>query len=178
MNKTVDELLVMRSQDGDTAAFELLFKRWQKRLLRHAWHVTQNHDAAVEVAQDTWLAIVLGIGRLDDSARFPQWALRIVTNKGVDWVRRQQRARKITEQLSGNKHSSSDRAENNDEQNDIALLKDGLKKLSPDQRALLSMLYLDGLSIVEIAHALAIPAGTVKSRLYHARLHLKKLVGG
>ncbi len=53
-------------------------------------------------------------------------------------------------------------------------MRDALTKLPGEQRAILSLHYLDGMGVAEIARTLEVPAGTVKSRLYHARNRLKQ----
>ncbi|MGO9112495.1 MAG: RNA polymerase sigma factor [Thermoguttaceae bacterium] len=76
-----DELLVLRCQEGDTEAFELLVARWQQRLWRHAWRLTGNESAAWDVLQEAWIGISRGINRLVDAAAFPAWAYQIISNK-------------------------------------------------------------------------------------------------
>lgn len=62
MNRTPeqirDELLVLRAQDGDRDALTELASRWQERLLRHATRLTGRADAAADVVQESWLAMV------------------------------------------------------------------------------------------------------------------------
>ena len=178
MNRTIDELLVLSAKDGDERAIEMLFRRWHKRLLRHAWQMTQLGDAAVELVQETWLGIIAGIGRLEDPARFPQWAHRIVANKCASWIRRQQRERKFNTTLQMDSQNVS-RAHRHQRHNDAEfnMLRKALKDLPAGHRTVLSMFYLDGMSVREIAHALRIPAGTVKSRLFYARQQLRTLIG-
>ena len=86
-----DELLVMGCQDGDGQSLIALVNRWQPRLLCHAMRLTREHEAAMDVVQDAWVAIVRGIRRLDDPACFAPWVYRIVTNKCADWTRQRQR---------------------------------------------------------------------------------------
>ena len=97
-----DELLVLRCQEGDGAAFEDLVERWQERLWRHAWRLTGNEDAAWDVLQEAWMGIARGIRRLEDAAAFPAWAYRIVSNKCRDWIRRERRRREVHEAYSEN----------------------------------------------------------------------------
>jgi RNA polymerase sigma-70 factor (ECF subfamily) len=59
-------------------------------------------------------------------------------------------------------------------EDDVQMLRGALAELPDDQRAALSLHYLDGLSVREIARVLGVPQGTVKSRLYYARNSLKK----
>ncbi len=87
VDRALDELLVLRCQDGDGGAMDELVRRWHGRLLRHAWHLTRREDAASDVTQDAWVGIVRGIRRLSDPAMFRVWAYRIVTHKCADWMR-------------------------------------------------------------------------------------------
>ncbi len=74
----LDELLVMRTQNGDMKAFSLLVKRWQPALLRQAYRLTRDDDAALDAAQEAWKAITNGIYRLKSPAAFRTWSFRIV----------------------------------------------------------------------------------------------------
>lgn len=164
-----DELLVLRCQDGDAQAMEELVARWQRRLWRHAWHLTGKEDAAWDVVQEVWMAIVRGIRRLEDPARFRPWAYRLVTNKGADWVRRQQRLRKLADDAAravepAAEPSSGDAG---------AGLRRAFGRLPTDCRAILSLRYFQDISLGDIARILELPEGTVKSRLHHARNQLK-----
>ncbi len=172
-----DELLVLQCQEGDGEAMKVLIARWHPRLGRLAWRLTGERDAAQDIVQDAWLAIVRGLRRLDDPARFRSWAYRIVTNKCADWTRRRVVQRSAAEDLraaavSGSGSSSSD-AESTDP---VIRIRDALAKLPSEQRAVLSLHYLDGIGVAEIARTLDVPEGTVKSRLYHARSRLKHVL--
>ena len=178
-----DELLVLRCQSGETEALEELIGSWQPRLWRHAKRLTGRRDAAWDVLQETLLAIVRSLHRLDDPALFRTWAYRIATNKSADWTRKQQRDRKLTEAVANNGDPRSLRVQqqrdfdSTDEPNhDVKRLHSAMRELSGDRQTILVMHYLDGMRIAEIAVALDVPAGTVKSRLYHARQQLKELL--
>ena len=178
-----DELLVLRSQGGDEKALEELIGSWQPRLWRHARRLTGRRDAAWDVLQETLLAIVRNLHRLDDPALFRTWAYRIATNKCADWTRKQQRDRKLAETVANNGDPRSLRIQEqrdfesaNEPNGDVKRLHDAMRELSGDRQTILVMHYLDGMGIAEIAVALDVPAGTVKSRLYHARQQLKELL--
>ena len=79
-----DELLVIRWQSGEAAAMSELIDRWHARLFRHVRRLTDSLDDAAEVMQETWLAMIRSITRLDDPAKFPAWAYRIASNKAAD----------------------------------------------------------------------------------------------
>ena len=178
-----DEWLVVRAQAGEQNAMRQLVARWHGRLYRHARRLVDRADAAEDATQEAWLAIVRGVRRLDDPARFGPWAYRIVTNKCRDWVRRQQRRRAhgLGDVNAGAMNDvRDDRAAHDgdgDEGDDaVRALRSAMRELPPTQRAALGLHYLDGMNIAEIAAALGIPAGTVKSRLHHAREKLRAIL--
>ncbi|MCP3960875.1 MAG: RNA polymerase sigma factor [bacterium] len=169
-----NDLLVLRCQGGDTAALETLARAWHPSMLRHAFRLTGERDAAAEIAQDAWLAIVRGLGRLNDPAVFRGWAYRIVANKSRDWIRRRQARRRLTDRVEREPRPAA-ADDTDDREAAIRRLRAALETLPDDRRALLSMHYLEGMGVREIALALSIPPGTVKSRLFHARRQLKAL---
>lgn len=162
----IDEILVMDSQDGNAGAMEMLVSRWQKRLWQHAKRLTGDTEAAWDVTQQSWLAIIKGLRKLHDPANFKAWAYRITTNKSADWIKRRQKQRQLTIEQPRDcpGKAESDRG-----------LRDLLEKLDIRKRAVLSLYYFEQLSVAEISSALRIPAGTVKSRLSNARKELKEL---
>ena len=175
--RVLDELLVMRCQDGDAEAFETLVGRWQKRLWRHARRLTDDHAAAWDVVQETWLAMVKGIRRLRDPATFGPWAYGIVSRKCADRVRRRTRERRLEAGLRERVEASDERFRRDDDDR-AETLASAVRRLTGDQQAILSLRYAEGFSIRQIAEALDLPEGTVKSRLHHARAELKRLAEG
>ena len=167
-----DELLVLRCQAGETAAFDELVGRWQQRLWRHAWRLTADEDAAWDVLQEAWIGIGRGLGRLEDAAAFHTWAYQIVSNKCRDWIRQQRRRRRAVEAYSDQVQHAEQ--ENSHAQEQSANLKEALSRLSGRDRAILSLRYEEGFHTAEIAEILNLAEGTVKSRLYHARKRLRK----
>ena len=122
--------------------------------------------------QDTWLAIVRGINKLDDPARFRTWTYRIISNKCADWTRRRVLQRKAAMDLQN--ATRTEITDDNDTQSETDRMRNALSKLPDEQRAILSLHYLDGMNVREISRVLDVPAGTVKSRLFHARKRLKE----
>jgi len=172
-----DELLVLQCQDGDDDAMEMLIARWQGRFGRLAWRLTGQREAARDVAQETWLAIVRGIRRLDDPARFRIWAYRIVSNKSADWIRRRGTARTVARDLqetAARTDPSQDGVQDGDRAGEVDSMRTALAQLPDEQRAILSLHYLDQMDVARIARVLNVPVGTVKSRLHHARGRLKQ----
>ena len=166
----LDQLLVMRTQNGDMKAFSLLVKRWQPVLLRQAYRLTRDDEAALDVAQETWRAIAKGIYKLKSAAAFRTWSFRIVSNKSVNWIKEQQKQRVLI--LASNKILPQE--EQHDESENVELIKRALNELPVKSKTILSMFYVDNHSVKEISQILSLSAGTVKSRLFYARKMLKE----
>jgi len=169
-----DELLVLQCQAGDRDALKLLITRWQPRLTRLAWRLTGERESARDAVQEAWLAIVRGLRRLHDPATFRTWAYRIVRNKCADWTRRRVTHRRATNRLQEEAPKATGEAPGPSDE--IERLRAAMATLPHEQRTALTLHYSDELSVVEIARVLDIPAGTVKSRLFHARQRLKEVL--
>lgn len=167
----VDELLVLRCQEGEPEAMAALAGRWQKRLWQYAYRLTARSDAAWDVVQEAWVAMIRGLRKLDDPARFRGWAYRIVTHKAADWVRRHQRRREEPRDLAHVPHAGDGHVAQSDRHVDLHAV---LGRLAHPHRIVLCLRYLAELPVAEIARVLAVPAGTVKSRLHHARQAFKQ----
>ena len=170
----IDELLVMRCQAGSRESFDLLVRRWQRRLWRYAWNITGSDEAAWDVMQETWMAILGQIRKLSDPAWFAAWAYRIVRNKCADYGRRAGRQRRLADALAERQRGNND--PHRDGTGDA--MAEAMRRLPADRQELLALRYGADLTIVEIAVILGIPAGTVKSRLHHAREQLRRNLEG
>jgi len=167
-----DELLVLRCQEGDAEAFALLVGRWQRRLWRHAWRLTGDESAAWDAVQETWMGISQGMARLADAAAFPAWAYQIASNKCRDSLRRDRRRRQAAETYFA--WTQGEQRETAMAEEQYSNLKNALEQLSGPDRAVLSLRYEENFDTAEIAGILAVPEGTVKSRLFYARRRLRK----
>ena len=166
-----DELLVLYAQEGSPEAFEQLVDRWQERLWRLALRLTDDEQAAWDVSQETWSVISRKIRSLEDAVAFPAWAYQITSNKSRDWVRKQQRRRRADKTYAQHQQQSDTQQET--VRQGYASLKEALAQLSGQDRSILSLRYEEGFNTAEIAEILAIPLGTVKSRLFYARERLR-----
>lgn len=164
-----DELRVLGAQSGDREAFRALVQRWQEPLWRHAWRLTGRPEVASDVVQDAWLTIATKIGALREPGSFRAWAYRIVTRGAHAALRR-------APPLALAEVDGLPAPEADEPSDAIELLRRALRRLPGDRRTVLALHYVDGLELTEIATALGIPEGTVKSRLHTARAELRALV--
>lgn len=174
-NQIYDELLVIKCRQGDRAAFNELVSRWQKCLWHYAYQVTGSESGAWDIVQETWYGIIKGLRKLDDVSVFPRWVFRIANNKCADWGRRQRRQERIDNELTKQSQNESIERQNGGDKTES--LRAAIKKLSPEQRGLLELRYHEGFDISQIAEILAVPEGTVKSRLHRTLEKLRQIVG-
>lgn len=176
-----DEWLVLRCQGGDADALAILVRRWQPRLFGLAMRILHDRDAADDAVQSAWVDVVKRIQSVKDPRSIRSWLFRVVANKSTDTVRRRSTRRKKetaaeTDQIPD--PSSVADAENDRAEQQVVQLRRAMQTLDNDRREVLRLHYLEGLTIEAIAERLAIPCGTVKSRLYHAREKLKSSLIG
>jgi RNA polymerase sigma-70 factor (ECF subfamily) len=172
-DRVLDEYLVSLSRAGSAEALEGLARRWTPRLLRYAARVLGGPDAAEaarDVVQDTWIAAIRGLQGLRDPARFPAWIYGIATRKCADAIRAGVRRRR-GDALAVLDEAGSPAGPASEDLIDLAA---AIRGLPPIHRAVVHLFYGEELSVDEIASALGVPAGTVKSRLHHARDTLKQ----
>ncbi|UCD50211.1 MAG: RNA polymerase sigma factor [Phycisphaerales bacterium] len=162
----IDEILVIDAQAGRAQALEALVARWHKRLWQHAFRLVGDSEAAWDVTQQSWLAIIKGLRKLREPAQFKAWAYQITTRKAVDWIRKDQRRKRAArEAVQRRKCELAADAE----------VRELLEKLDVKKKVVLSLYYFEQLNVSEISMALKIPKGTVRSRLHQAREALRAL---
>lgn len=176
--RVYDSYLAASARVGDRHALSRLAERWQPRLLAHAWRLTGESDLAADAAQDAWIEILRGIGGLDDADAFPAWAYRIVSRRCARIIRGRQRQRWTSAALALEPSASSETPDRVQARADLAVVGPAIAGLPADQRAAIALFYLEDMSVAEVAVALDVPPGTVKTRLMHARNKLRAQLGG
>lgn len=169
-SRALDALQIAAWRGGDQSALAALMRRRGPVLLAHARRLSDGRDAAEEIVQAAWVAIWRGLAGLRDDAAFLAFALRIVTRLAAQEVARRQAARRLAAAAAPLQEAEGavpDPAEAHD-------LQAALAALPPADRALVTLALVEEMSGAELAQALDIPVGTVKSRLFHARRRLRE----
>lgn len=171
--RVLGEYLVIAAQGGDRAACGQLARLWQPALLRHAMRLTGERELARDTLQDAWIDILRGLGGLADAAAFPAWAYRIVTRKSAATVRGLQRRRQTGAALAAEPEAADDGERKAEALADRGPLAKALADLPIEQRTAMALFYIDDFTVAEIAVALSVPAGTIKTRLMHGRRKMR-----
>jgi RNA polymerase sigma-70 factor (ECF subfamily) len=148
---------VRGAQQGSASDLEALFRLHWPRAHRAAYLVVHDAAAAEDIAQESFLAAVRALDRFDRRRPFGPWLHRIVVNRAIDWARARQ-LRGETEL-----HDVFPAADAPESPNGTLL--SALAALPPEHRAVIVLRHLLGYTPGEIAELLALPRGTVNSRL-------------
>ena len=175
--RALDGYLIALVQGGSREAFDRLARRWTPKLVRYATSVQGRPELARDIVQETWVAVVRGMKRLDDPSRFPAWIYSIAHRKCIDGIRLNQRQRRLIESVGHEADVASASDQGRPDPGDQSDLATAISRLSQEQREVVHLFYGEDLSIDDIASILTVPAGTVKSRLHHARETLKNHLG-
>jgi len=164
------ELLVIRCQQGEKEAFELIVKLWQKPLLVFALQYLDQETDAWDAVQETWFSVIKGLNKLQNPSLFVSWLFRILTNKCVNRIRKKKSEVRQLEQANIKLESSKI-------SNESESLSQAIQRLSDEHKALIMLRFGQGLQIGQIAAILNIAEGTVKSRLHRALARLREILG-
>lgn len=165
-----DQLLVVRCQLGERAAFDDLIRRWSGSLHQYALKLCNDPELADDLTQEVWLRALQGLGKLREAAQFRAWLFGIAHRCFMDRLR----SRYAMPVDSGVDLAELATVEADDDEDLARALATGMASLPLVEREVLTLFYLEELSLADIAASLGIPPGTVKSRLFRARTLLRK----
>ena len=178
---TEDAALVERSRNGDQDAYGELVTRYQAIAARTAYVITGTAADAEDVAQDAFVKAYYALDRFRAGAPFRPWLLRIVANEAIN--RRKAAGRRPTvglsvvlDRASGDTALSPEASALARERREVVL--DALRKMREEDRIVIAYRYFFDLSELEMAEALGVARGTVKSRLSRAIARLREAMEG
>jgi RNA polymerase sigma factor (sigma-70 family) len=177
-----EDKLIESARSGDVQAFNRLVEIYQDSVYHTAYRILNNSDAAADTAQDSFISAYRHLGAFRGGS-FKAWLLRIVTNSCYDFLRARKRrpAQSLEDMLDADQDREPPDFVNGRESPEAhavraelnRVLQDGISHLPEDQRIVLVLADVQGLSYEEIAAATGANLGTVKSRLNRARLRLR-----
>jgi RNA polymerase sigma factor (sigma-70 family) len=179
-----EALLVRRAAAGEEDAFEQLVVRYQKNIYNLTLRMSGNPEDAYDLAQEAFLRAWRSLSSFQFEASFSTWLYRLATNLCIDFLRRQRRGKTIPLQFEEDDEKQElplpDPKPGPEEQamlsEDRQAVADALSTLEPVYRMALTMRVIDGLSYQEIAAALEVREGTVKSRIARAREKMRQIL--
>jgi RNA polymerase sigma-70 factor, ECF subfamily len=169
--------LIDRARSGDQASFEELVNVYQDLAVRTAYVIVGDHDEANDAAQDGFVKAFYALAGFRAGAPFRPWLLRIVANEAINRRRAGQRRAELRLRVgaadpSGAALTGPEEAALAEERNARLLL--AVNQLRIEDRLVIAYRYWFDLSEEEMARALGVPRGTVKSRLSRALARLRR----
>jgi RNA polymerase sigma-70 factor (ECF subfamily) len=168
------ELLVIRARRGDASAFEELVHALETPLFYYVRRLVGSEEDAWDILQEAWVKAYRNLGSLRETNRFRVWLYSISHKTAMSHQRGVYRKRSVIE--------DAPMPEMAEDPNDIPNPEDAervhaaLDRIELPFREVLTLHFLEDLSVEETAQIIGVPAGTVKSRLYYAKQALKKIL--
>lgn len=181
-----DQVLIERAQKGDRGALDSLIRKHERRAYQYAFRLTSNAEEAGDVVADAFVRVYSALQNFKGQSAFTTWLYRILTNCYLD-LRKKEKSRQ-TASLDTTLVTAEGEVERQIEDDGLTphelfergererAVQDAVAELPEYQRAMIVMYHAESMSYEEIAEALDLPIGTVKSRLNRARLSLRQLL--
>lgn len=173
-NKRENELLAIRCQLGERVAFDEVVDRWHRPLWSYIRRIADRDDVAEELVQETWLRILRGIVKLREPARLVEWMFGIAHRVLMDRLREKYRRAAVFDGAVEASLQELPALSDEDGREDLEQLFHEIDRLPLPQQELVTLYYLDELTVDEVGRVLDVPAGTVKSRLFQIRKTLRQ----
>jgi RNA polymerase sigma-70 factor (ECF subfamily) len=176
-----DQRQIAECLQGDTAAFGELVRRYQDRLFNTVFRMVDNAEDAQDVVQEAFLHAYQSLESFKGDSLFFTWLYRIAVNTAISFKRK----KRVTVRISGPGESVIDPLDPSElsrpghaleQAEQEQRIHKALGRLSPEHRAVLVLKDMEGQKYEEMAEALGVPIGTIRSRLHRARLELREVL--
>jgi RNA polymerase sigma-70 factor (ECF subfamily) len=184
LSREEDIEMVNAVREGDTIAYRGLVEKYQDRVYHMVYGMVRNREDARDITQDAFVKAYDNLQRFRLESSFYTWIYRIAMNLSIDHLRRRKRkgTTEFDETIANrDEHGGIDEIHNQESPSKALERKrlydrimTAMQDLPEDQRQVVLLRELEGLSYKEIAEVMEIPEGTVMSRLYYARRKLQK----
>jgi len=174
LNRLEEALWVAQAQSGDADAFVRLMNRYTKPIAYYLRRLIPQGDAALDLHQEVWMDAYRGLSSVQIPEAFRAWIYRIAHHKAARFIREEVRDQAINDPFPDS--DPPDTLIDPTSELQAEAVHKGLELLPAHHREILTLHYLRDLSTHELADVLDCPPGTVKSRLYHARLALRNVI--
>jgi len=178
-----DEMLVRRTQSGDTRAFDSLWQKYSPRIYSLVYNMTSNHEDANDLLLEIFSKAYRSINGFRGRSSFYTWIHAIAVNMTINFVKKRgRRVQMSLDDMDTNVQNDKDFLEltaTNTPLREVDLselqkrLNEAMMKLSVEHRAVVTMFDIQGMPHAEIARILGVPEATVRSRLFYAHRQLQ-----
>jgi RNA polymerase sigma-70 factor (ECF subfamily) len=165
-----DIVLVERFLAGDSTAFETLYARYYDKVFAIARGLLLDSDEAADAVQEIFRLVYRHLSRFDRRSRFSTWLFRVSVNRSIQEARKAKHRHRQVELNEAVSQTAPEEFDTSDPRIQAAMV-----RLSPTDRALLTLFYWEEHSLQEIADSLGCGVNAAKTRLYRARERFRVL---
>jgi len=170
------ETIVSKLIKGDVQTCRIVYELFYKPVYQAAYYIIHDPSLAEDIVHEVFLKMKYKIDQLQDRSKLEAWLCRMAMNTARDVIRGQARntyyletqVKQDNQQISPENSFLAKEVRN--------MIKQKIKCLNPGYREILYLKYYQDMSCEEISTVLTLPVGTVKSRLFHARQKIRKLI--
>ncbi|MFO1442736.1 RNA polymerase sigma factor SigY [Bacillus sp. Bva_UNVM-123] len=166
-----DKALIKNAKRGDKRSFAMLFQRNYPFLVKYLLKITMNPDTAEELAQETMAKCIEKIHLYENKSKFSSWLISIATNLYIDKQRKKKREKKWLQEEEIFRKLKWQIESRNEEWNDALA---ALGNLKEDVRIPIILKHYYGYSYDEIGEMMKVSSGTIKSRVHHGLIAVRK----
>ncbi|MDQ0063078.1 RNA polymerase sigma-70 factor (ECF subfamily) [Paenibacillus harenae] len=175
--------LARLSLKGDQGAFAELVSLYQDKLFHMAYRMLNNRQESEDVVQDTFLRVYKNLDRYDENLKFSTWIYRIATNLCIDRLRKRKPVYSLDaestehEGLDGYSMIPSDDRTPETElllSDTQRIIHQAIETLPPKYKTVMTLRYMQDLSLQEIGDIMDMPVTTIKTRVHRGREFLRK----
>lgn len=158
-----DAVLVTEVKRGAPGATTLLFDRYSRHVQRLVWSLLGPESEAEDIMHEVFIRAFEGINGLEDAAKLKGWLTGITVYTAREWIRRRSRRRWLSfmEEVPETPHVDASEEVNEATRATYAVL----REMSPDDRVIFSLRYIEGMELTEVAKACDVSLATAKRRL-------------
>ena len=182
-----ERTLVIAAKNGDEQAFEILFKRYQRRTLAVVLRCTRVVEDAEDIVQQSFYKAFAHLCQFQGESSFSTWLTRIAINEALMFLRHIRMTREVSIDSIGDPEASSVILEKPDsnrnpessysQREEVQILSRAIQNLRPGLRTTIVLRELRELSTSETARRMGLPAGTVKARIFRGKRQLRQKLG-
>lgn len=176
-----DEEIVEKIKGGSIELFEVIVKRYQRKLVNYIYRMINDFDSAMELCQEVFIKVFNSLDKYNPSFKFTTWIHRISSNATIDWMRKKKidafsidndgdESTAMSQQLPSGDLNPLETLEMDQLQQRI---EEAIEDLPYIYRQLIILRHINELSYEEISEAVDLPLGTVKNRIFRGREMLK-----
>lgn len=168
--------IILKCKKGDSSSMSLIYEIYKEELLKSAIRILNNYTEAEDVVSETFINFFKSIDKFNPKYPIRPWLHKILKNEATSQLLKRKKVTSSEDDFAGLEFSEPSDEEEVFNLEEINYVRKALTKIKREEREILEYYYFNGLSIKEISLILSIPGGTVKSRLYSARISLSEKI--